>query len=40
MPTCKDFKFYEPIDETKGNCFGHEVPADMDVEKCSQKAFQ
>ena len=40
MPTCKDCKFYEETDDTKGNCFGHEVPADMDTDKCPQKAFQ
>ncbi len=40
MPTCKDCKFYKPIDETRGNCFGHEVPADMPVDKCPAKAFQ
>jgi len=40
MPTCKDCKFYEPIDEVKGNCFGHEVLADMDIEECPAKAFQ
>jgi len=25
MATRNDCKFYEPIDEVKGNCFGHEV---------------
>ena len=40
MPTCKDCKFYKPIDETKGDCFGHEVPADMNVDKCPAGAFQ
>ena len=38
-PTCKDCKFYKSIDKTKGNCFGHEVPADMDVEKCPVKVI-
>jgi len=40
MPTCKDCKFYKKIDETKGDCFGHEVPANMDVERCPTKSFQ
>ena len=40
MPICKDCKFYKPKDETKGDCFGHEVPADMNVEQCPAKAFQ
>jgi len=40
MKTCKDCEFYKPIDETKGNCFGHEVPADQNAEECPQKAFQ
>lgn len=39
MATCKDCKHYEPIDETKGNCFGHEVPADRDVSECPANAF-
>jgi len=34
-PTCKDCKFYKPIDENKGDCFGHEVMA-----KCLQKSVQ
>ncbi len=40
MKTYKDCKFYKPIDETKGNCFGHEVSADQNAEECPQKAFQ
>ncbi len=42
MPTCKDCKFFEPKsdDPSKGLCFGHEVAAGMDAEKCPQKAFQ
>ena len=23
MPTCKECKFYKPIDDSKGSCFGH-----------------
>ena len=38
--TCKDCKYYRPIDEEKGDCFGHVVPADMPVEKCPAKAFE
>ncbi len=38
--TCKDCKYHKPIDETKGDCFGHVVPADMLVEKCLAKAFE
>jgi len=40
MATCSECKFYKEIDETKGDCFGHEVQADMDVEKCPANAFQ
>ena len=40
MPKCKDCKFYKPIDETKGDCFGHVVPANMDAERCPTKSFQ
>jgi len=41
MPICKDCKHYKPL-ETKdgfGDCFGHEVPAEMDSSKCPAKAF-
>ncbi len=40
MAQCKDCKFYKPIDETKGDCFGHEVPATLDTEKCPTNSFQ
>jgi hypothetical protein len=40
MTTCKDCKFYEPISESKGNCFGYEVPADMPIEKCPTRSFR
>ncbi|MHA1270886.1 MAG: hypothetical protein ACTSPY_13920 [Candidatus Helarchaeota archaeon] len=40
MPTCSECKFYKKIDETKGDCFGVEVPANADVNMCPQKAFQ
>lgn len=40
MHTCKECKFYKPIDEAKGDCFGHKVPANLDVDKCPAKAFQ
>ncbi len=40
IPMCKDCKFYTPIDETKGDCFGIEVPANMNANDCPQKAFQ
>ncbi len=40
MPKCNECKFYEPIDEEKGNCFGQEVPGDMDTDKCPVNAFR
>ncbi len=40
MPTCKDCKFFEPTSKTKGKCFGHEVPANRDTDKCPAKAFK
>lgn len=40
MATCNECKFYIKIDETKGDCFGYEVPADRDVTNCLTKAFQ
>ncbi len=39
MPTCRDCKFYKPIDDTKGDCLGHEVPGDRDAKLCPAKAF-
>ncbi len=40
MPVCRECKYYSPIDEDTGDCFGHKVPANMDVEKCPANAFQ
>ena len=40
MATCKECEFYKEIDETKGDCFGHEVPADADVSHCPTKSFK
>ncbi|MHA1149231.1 MAG: hypothetical protein ACTSR8_13410 [Promethearchaeota archaeon] len=40
MAQCKDCKFYKPIDDTKGDCFGHEVPAVRDAEECPTKSYQ
>jgi hypothetical protein len=40
MAQCKDCKFYKPIDDKKGDCFGHEVPATLDTENCPTKSFQ
>jgi hypothetical protein len=40
MTECKECKFYKPINESKGDCFGHEVPANMNTDNCPQKAFQ
>lgn len=37
---CRDCKFYKPIDESKGDCFGHEVPATLDTNKCPTNSFQ
>ncbi len=37
---CRDCKFFKPIDDTKGDCFGHEVAADTDVKNCPQQAYQ
>lgn len=42
MPTCKDCKFYTPVDEKKGNCsgLGSEVLADRDAGRCPMRTFQ
>ncbi len=40
MPLCKECKFYKSIDQTSGDCFGHQVPANRDVKKCPTNAFQ
>jgi hypothetical protein len=41
MPSCKDCKFYEPINYSKGNCFGHDIPvkAHMSEEHCPSNVF-
>ena len=38
--TCKDCKFYNPVSDTEGDCFGHTVPADMSVSQCPANAFE
>lgn len=40
MSQCKDCEYYKPIDESKGDCFGHEVPATMNVENCPTHSFK
>ncbi len=40
MTECKECQFYKPIDATKGDCFGHEVPGDLDVSHCPANAFK
>ena len=40
MPVCRDCKFYKPIDDAVGDCFGVEVPGDMDVSKCPADTYQ
>ena len=37
---CRDCKFYKPIDDTVGDCFGAEVSGDMDVGNCPEDAHQ
>ncbi|MEA3281880.1 MAG: hypothetical protein U9Q68_04860 [Euryarchaeota archaeon] len=32
MPVCRDCKFYNPVDDAVGDCFGVEVPGDTDVD--------
>jgi len=39
VPTCKECKFYKPIDESKGSCFGHEVPGDRETTQCPTRTF-
>jgi hypothetical protein len=34
MPTCRECKFYIPIDGAWGDCHGYEVPGDRDVSEC------
>ena len=38
--TCKDCAYYKPIDNEKGECFGHIVRGDMPAEKCPAKSFK
>jgi len=42
MPTCKDCKFYTPVDVRTGNCsnLGSEVLADIDTGMCPLRTFQ
>ncbi len=40
MAQCSECKFYKPVDDTKGDCFGHEVPAATNVDMCPTKSFQ
>ena len=40
MPTCRDCKFYKPVDENMGDCLGYEVWAKTPAEKCPAKSFQ
>ena len=40
LANCSECKFYKKIDETKGDCFGHEVAANMDATKCPANSFQ
>lgn len=40
MATCKECKFFQPIDEAEGSCFGHKVEAERPVEECQAKAFK
>lgn len=39
VPTCKDCKFYELIDESRGSCFGHEVSGDREISQCPTRTF-
>ena len=39
MPTCKECKFYEPIDDGRGSRFGHEVPGDRETSQCPTRTF-
>ena len=40
MPMCRGCKFYTPIDDTVGDCFGVEVSGDMDASNCPADAYQ
>ena len=37
---CKDCRYYKLIDETKGNCFEHEVRANTPIELCPVQGFE
>ncbi|MFZ5955148.1 MAG: hypothetical protein ACOYT4_01880 [Nanoarchaeota archaeon] len=40
MAKCKNCVYYKRINEQKGDCFGHEVPANADTDKCPTKSFK
>ncbi len=37
---CRDCNFYKTIDDLKGDCFGYEVPAIKNSNKCLTNSFQ
>ena len=39
MQTCNECKFYKPIDDSKGSCFGHEVQGDRETGQCPTRTF-
>jgi len=42
MSKCKNCKFFKSNENNplKGDCFGHEVDAEMDAKNCPTKSFQ
>jgi len=42
MPKCQECKHFKAEEENaaKGDCFGHEVDAEMDADQCPTKSFE
>ncbi|MFX0051313.1 MAG: hypothetical protein ACFE8U_08485 [Candidatus Hermodarchaeota archaeon] len=41
MTECRECKFWTPIEgsDDVGDCFGHKVPGNMNVDKCPTHSF-
>jgi hypothetical protein len=39
MTSCRECRYYVPIDGSWGDCFGYEVPGDRDGRECPFHAF-
>ena len=40
MPKCKDCKYFKPLDDKMGDCFGVEISGERDADECPTNAFE